>query len=115
MVYIVQEVEGRNILSAGQFGTLKVLLPKGEIVLSPSPTIRKLQRELREFGDKDYLLLMGDPVAIGLAASIAADMNRGRVKYLKWDRQEKMYYVVETELHPQIGINETHEKVVAIR
>ena len=48
---------------------------------------------------EDYLLLIGDPAAIGVACSIAAYFNRGRFNILKWDRQEGIYYPVEIDLH----------------
>ena len=32
-VYVVQEVKGRNILSAKEFGELKLLLPEGSQVM----------------------------------------------------------------------------------
>ena len=83
-VYVVQEVKGRNILSAKEFGELKLLLPEGsQVVLSAAPTVRKLKTRLKDFCDDDYLLLIGDPDAIGIACSIAADSNRGRYKCLK--------------------------------
>ena len=86
-VYVVQEVKGRNILSAQEFGDLKLLLPEGsQVVLSAAPTVRKLKTRLKDFCDEDYLLLIGDPAAIGIACSIASDVNRGRYKCLKWDR-----------------------------
>lgn len=92
MVYVVQEVQGRNVLAARQYGELSVLLPPGDVVLSPGPTVRKLKRKLKDFCDADYLLLMGDPVAIGIACVVAAEMNRGKVQVLKWDRQQHVYY-----------------------
>ena len=103
MVYVTQEVAGRNVIPARQYGELSVLLPQGDVVLSAGPTTRKLQRLLKDFGDNDYLLLMGDPVAIGLACAIACDVNRGRYKALKWDRQNHVYYPVEVELHRKVG------------
>ena len=70
-VYVVQEVKGRNILSAQEFGDLKLLLPEGaQVVLSSAPTVRKLKQRLKDFCDEDYLLLIGDPAAIGIACSI---------------------------------------------
>ena len=98
MVFIVQEVPGRNIIPARQYGELCLLLPEGDVVLSPGPTTRRLQRALKDFGDQDYLLLMGDPVAIGLACAVASDINQGRFKLLKWDRQSRVYYPVEVNL-----------------
>jgi hypothetical protein len=99
-VYVVQEVAGRNILSAQEYGQLKLLLPEGsQIVLSSGPTVRKLKTKLKDFCDDDYLLLMGDPAAIGIACSIAADINRGRYKCLKWDKIEATYYPIEIDLY----------------
>ena len=99
-VYVVQEVKGRNILSAKEFGELKLLLPEGsQIVLSAAPTVRKLKTKLKDFCDEDYLLLIGDPAAIGLAWSIASDFNRGRYKCLKWDKIEATYYPIEFDLY----------------
>lgn len=97
-VYVVQEAQGKNILPAGAFGELKVLLPDGQIVLSPGPTINKLRRGLKNFTSEDYLLLIGDPIAIALASMVAAELNVGRVQFLKWDRQERVYYPVKVDL-----------------
>jgi hypothetical protein len=48
--------------------------------------------------DEDYLLMVGDPAAIAAAGAVACMMNNGRMKLLKWDRQEMRYYVVEFDL-----------------
>ena len=99
-VFIIQEVPGRNILGARNYGDLRVLLPSNtNIVLSPGPTIRRLREGLKEFNDQDYLLLMGDPAVIGLACVIASDINVGLYKILKWDRIEKDYYPVSIDIH----------------
>lgn len=99
MVYVVQESPEKNLLPASDFGELRSLLPPGPVILSPGPTVMKLRRELRTFNDEDYLLLIGDPAAIGIACMVAADVNLGRVKVLKWDRQEKCYYPVAINLY----------------
>ena len=106
-VYVVQEVTGRNILSAKDFGNLELLLPEGsQVVLSSQPTVNKLRRKLKDFCDDDYLLLMGDPVAMGIACAIASDVNRGRIQCLKWDRREYKYYPVEVNLYERGEIDE---------
>ncbi|WP_321471056.1 hypothetical protein [uncultured Paludibaculum sp.] len=99
MVYVVQEVQGRNIIAGQQYGSMTVLLPPGDVVLSSGPTMRKLQAVLRHFNDDDYLLLMGDPVAIGMACAAASEANQGRFKVLKWDRQNHVYYPVAVDLN----------------
>ena len=99
-VYVVQEVSGRNIASARQYGDYEVLLPSNtNIMLSAAPSVRRMKKILQDYKEEDYLLLIGDPAAIGVACSIAALYNRGRYKVLKWDRQEGLYYPVEIDLH----------------
>ena len=99
-VYVVQEVACRNIASARQFGDFEVLLPSNSnIMLSSAPSVRRMKSILQDFKDEDYLLLIGDPAAIGAACAIAAYYNRGRFKLLKWDRQEGLYYPVEIDIH----------------
>jgi len=75
------------------------LLPSNtQIAFSTVPAIRRLRNKLREYGDSDFLLLTGDPVAIGLACSIAALYNAGRYTALKWDRREKVYIPVRIDI-----------------
>ena len=102
-VYVLQEM-GRNVRSAEKFGDLKIVLPDNrQIVLSSGPLTHKLKKELSTFCDDDYLLLMGDPAIIALAGAVASDVNGGRFKILKWDRDEKKYYDIEIDLR---GTNE---------
>lgn len=97
-VYVVQEVPGKNVLSAAKFGKLKVLLPPGQIQVDAAPAVQRLGLQLADFNDADHLLCIGDPAAIAIAAAIAARNNEGRVKLLKWDRQEARYYSVTAEI-----------------
>jgi hypothetical protein len=102
MVYVVQEQIGKNIISAIKYGEVVVLLPTGsQITFSAGHVTEELKAKLSNFNDKDYLLLMGDPVAIGLATMVAAHWNKGKVKMLKWDKQEKLYYPVSVNLYPK--------------
>ena len=97
-VYVLQEM-GRNIRSAEKFGDLKVVLPDNkQIVLSSGPLTFKLRHELKDFNDNDYLLLMGDPAIIAVAGAVVSDVNGGKFKVLKWDRDEKKYYDIEIDL-----------------
>ena len=106
-VFVVQEVSGRNILSAEKYGELELLLPNNsQIVLSSGPTVRRLNQKLKNFSDDDYLLLMGDPSAIGIACAIASSNNRGRFKCLKWDKREFRYYTVQINLYEKGQIDD---------
>lgn len=95
MVYVVQEQAGKNILPAMKFGELESLLPQNyQITLMPEEAIKLIGTKLKTFCSDDYLLLIGDPVAIAIATYMAAKTNQGGVKVLKWDRQQSMYYSV---------------------
>lgn len=103
MVYIINEVQGKNVLSASKYGELTYLLKEGaQVTLSAGFITNQLKMKLDKFNDNDYLLLIGDPVAIGIAVAIAAHWNKGRVAMLKWDKQEKMYYPVKIDIYQKI-------------
>ena len=97
-VYVLQEM-GRNVRSAEKFGDLKVMLPDNkQMILASGPITFKLKQELKNFSDNDYLLLIGDPAIIAVCGAIAAEVNGGRFKVLKWDRNDKRYYDLEIDL-----------------
>ena len=118
IVYVLQELPGTsigqpkfNIMGAQKYGKLKVLLKENtQIVLSHGPIIFELRRLLKDYNSNDYLLLSGDPAVIGLACAIASDINGGRFKLLKWDRQEKVYYPLEINLYEKGEIEEPQLK-----
>jgi hypothetical protein len=82
---------------------MSVMLPPGNLVLSPAPTIKRLKKSLSGFLKEDYLLLMGDPVGMSLAFAIAAEKTNGFVKVLKWDRQHETYLPIT------LNLNERHD------
>ena len=99
-VYVTQENPKVNILAAGRFGELNLLLLHGrQVTLSSAPVVRLLRSKLKDFTNDDFILPMGDPVAIAIASMIAAEVNNGRVKFLKWDRENSCYYSVEVDLY----------------
>lgn len=97
-VYVVQEDRKKNIIAAMDFGSLEPILDADDqIVLSGKAAMARIKFALQSFSDDDYLLCIGDPAAIGMACAEAARVNNGRYKLLKWDRQEKRYYVVQVD------------------
>lgn len=92
-----------NFTAASQFGETTVCLPPGRVALSPQPTITKLKDCLRDFGDGDYLIAVGDPSVIAMAAAIAANNNRGRFNLLKYDRNSRSYVKIAVDLHHKPG------------
>lgn len=103
-VFIVQELRRgdgtpmHDLTPARVYGDLKVLIQSNNIGIAIQPLVAQLRSQLRGFSDDDYLLTVGDPVAIGVATAIAAEMNRGRVNILKWDRQTRQYVAVDVNI-----------------
>ena len=108
-VYIVQEPQRRNratgdmepsfdLTPAAAYGNLKVMLPPGNVMLSPQPMVAKLRHELRNYKESDHLLAIGDPVAYSTAVAIAARHNNGRYSLLKWDREARAYISVDVDI-----------------
>lgn len=109
-VYVVQNppvktVAGRttqiNLAPAAKYGEFVLLLAPGDVVLDTDSTVKELYKKLENYSNKDWLLLIGDPVAIGLAAAVASDINGGRVNMLRWSKQDRLYVPVRaTVLYP---------------
>lgn len=98
-VFVVQETMKHNVLPAQQYGDLEFLLPpNAQIGFSPGPMITRMTRYLRSFTDSDFLLLIGDPAAMSIAAALASHYNNGKFKLLKWDKREMKYYPISVNL-----------------
>ena len=116
IVYVIQEIagtkEGRpkiNILGAAEYGTFKFLLPElSQMIFSPGPLIFKLRKGLKDYTNKDFLLLTGDPAIIGVACSIVSDIASGKFNLLKWDKQERKYYPIHINLFEKGEIDESN-------
>jgi hypothetical protein len=109
-VYVVSETLQHNIASALDYGKIEVILPpNAQIAFSVAPTVRRIQRKLEKFTDADYLLLIGDPSAIGICCAVAAFKNNGRFKCLKWDKHERRYIPIEVDLHKKGESDEPYE------
>lgn len=65
---------------------------------TPGTVLAELMDKLQQFGDDDHLLLIGNPVLIGVATAIAADCNDGRVRLLQWSGKDRRYISVSASL-----------------
>lgn len=86
-----------DMTPASEYGEIEVLLAHTQSLLAPVPTVRKLRERLENFSDEDYILPVGDPVLMSTVAMVAANMNHGRVKYLKWDRIQRRYIAIQVD------------------
>ncbi len=91
-VFVVQRTE-HNLVPAMDFGEIEfvalVNFPKFE---NPAKHIDYMKGRLQDFGPTDYLLIVGDPVNIGVAMSILA--KQGPFTVLKWDNMSSRYVPV---------------------
>lgn len=67
------------------------------IPLTMQPIISELKEKLKGFTDDDFLLLAGDPVLMGIATCVAAEINCGRINFLRWDRDTQRYIKMACE------------------
>jgi len=105
-VFITHEMRGKDLSNALDFGALQVVLPSENQITDnrnqKSLIIETIEDVLKDFCDKDYLLLSGDPACIAVCFTIAALNNGGQVSILKWDRLRECYYPVELKI--EIGM-----------
>lgn len=95
-----QEMEDRfnSIHKAERFGRLEYLLSPQCTPFKTEIVVSQLQNNLRNYGLDDYLLLIGNPALIGMATTVAANMNQGRVKFLQWSGRDQDYTTIEARL-----------------
>lgn len=92
------EVKAVDLSPATLWGNPVVLLPNMQTLLSPESTVAILKEKLATFDDSDFLVPIGDPVLMSVVAAIAAQVNHGRVVYLKWDRKISAYVPIHTSI-----------------
>jgi hypothetical protein len=77
---------------AKEFGSLVLLLPPGNVFKDRIPQmVADLNTKLATFSADDYLLAIGDPIALAAASLIAARHTGGVLRLLKWDRISSVY------------------------
>ena len=98
-VYVTQ-ITAHDLTQAASYGEIEIMLKQArDQTFAPQPVFRQLKNCLKDFTDNDYLLLIGDPIAMALAVNAAGQANNGRVKLLKWSKKHEQYYPVEVDLH----------------
>ena len=96
---------------AVKFGEVRVIMGREQIVpieehpnnrapwmITPEDAVHRLWEGLASVCADDYVLAIGDPVAVAIAFAIVASRTGGRVNVLKWDRQAAEYYAVPVNL-----------------
>lgn len=98
-VYVTQELKGRDLSSALVFGELQIVVPASvEVTPENMPEVMQTVFSVMAPFDcrRDYLLLSGDPVVMGLVWQVAAeDAYEKSLRVLRWDRIESRYILFD--------------------
>lgn len=98
VVYVVQHRPRLDIRPAEDYGKIEVLLPAGDQLYDLDHARQKMFSKLHRFTERDYILPIGHPVAIGLAIAIASRMNGGRTKILVYNPDLEQYSSTQMDL-----------------
>lgn len=82
---------------AAKFGDVVVMLPPEASRLATVPISRALREKMRDFGPEDFIVAVGDPSVLAMAA-VLAHKTVGKLRLLKWDRVMSEYILMEIEL-----------------
>jgi hypothetical protein len=92
-VYITQDSK-YNYADATRFGDVKIVCDADfplEGFSVQADVVTTLKDRLANFNPKtDKLVLLGDPILIGICFSIVAQKHR-EIPILKWDRRQSLY------------------------
>ena len=81
------------------FGEIVVCLTSASAnFINIAPVTQALKERMAEFRKEDYLLAVGDPTGIAVAAIIAYKATHGRFQMLKWDRISRQYQPIEVSV-----------------
>ena len=89
----------RDISDCERFGKPIIMFenPK-QVQVNSSRFAFSVEKKLKNFTSQDYLLLMGDPVLIGIICAVASKITNNNFKVLKWDRETAIYIPITIEI-----------------
>lgn len=99
-VFATQESGRHNLSHAMEFGDLEVLAERDFPSFKPGHDVaRQIRQKLSYFlPEQDYLLLVGDPIIMGIAFAALAARDIPSIRVLKWDRQATRYIPIHVPL-----------------
>lgn len=91
---------------AGKFGELKYLLSPTAAPWDTVNILKEMWGQLQHYKDGDYLLLIGNPLLIGLAVALATEANNGEVTVLQWSGERRSYIPIKADLKEDVYIDD---------
>lgn len=86
-----------DLSSAEEFGKIDFVLGPTAAPFLNDKAINEIHEKLTGFTSDDYLLLIGNPVFIGIIAAIAALYSGGDIQFLQWHGVDKKYQPIIAE------------------
>jgi hypothetical protein len=86
-----------DLSPALKFGTLEVLLPHGPLMLDTAPVVGQLKGRLADYTEDDYIMCIGDPLAIAAVVLVAGSISK-KVTLLQYNRILREYNPVTYEV-----------------
>lgn len=83
-----------------RYGELKTCIPSNVTFHDIKRVAGILALALREFEPRDYLIAVGSPLIIGIAAHLAFQRTGGSLQMLTWDRRVSQYVNNRIDLTP---------------
>lgn len=106
-VFVTQRRSALDLDHLRSYGEPIFLTPdRFQVYESVAAPTEEFQQNMSTFCDDDFILLIGDPVLIGLATMVASNINNGRVALLKWDRIAESYHVIRLDLKGRVANDE---------
>ena len=110
VVYVVQKqmkvdtrtgdmVSRFDLTLAEQYGKIEFLLSPRARPYAVGGIITELYEKLDAFSDDDFLLLVGNQCLVGLAMSVASDLNDGSVNILQWSGRDQAYVEIKADIN----------------
>ncbi len=88
-----------SIHKAERYGRIEFLLSPSASPFNSEVILGELHDKLKSFTNDDHLLLIGNPVLIGMAVSIASFYNSGQVRFLQWSGKHFEYTEIVVKIY----------------
>lgn len=98
-VFVTEDTR-HNLTRAMEFGDISILETEDfPQFRDGAPIVDRIRQKLEFFNaESDFLLLVGDPVLIGLSCAVLANLGHKLIKVLKWDNQTRRYLPINLPL-----------------
>jgi hypothetical protein len=94
-----------DLTPAKAYGEMRFLLEWSETRdMDPTAMFDLLMRRCADYTEDDWLLMRGNPTAMGLAFLCCAVAAKGKVNLLYWEREARQYTEVKLDLQHMVHV-----------